>query len=1345
MDGGFRLKNENPKKKANFITKLFFGWMIGVIKTGTKHGLEIKDLFKAMEKDKSENLTDRLDKYWTSEVARARKLNSKPSLLKVIFKTFCTEFMGFGVLWFLLHAVLWSSQPLILAHLISLFSGPYDKEKQTEMYITGAALISISACIIFLYHHCTFGMSCIGMRIRIACSSLMYRKITRLNQKSLGETTAGYVVNLLSNDVNRFDLAIWPLHSLWVMPFQVPYLTYIIWQQVGVSSLAGIVTMAIIALPVQGYLAKVLGNYRDIISKKTDKRVKLMTEIVAGIQVIKMYAWEKPFEYLVKRARLTEIKSIKVASYIRGVFSGCVIFLERLTLCLTVICYVLLGNTITPSIVFSLAQSFNILQFAMAILYPMAISLGAEAYVSVKRIEEFMLLEERESYTVAELREKGIILQCITASWTESGHTTLDNINLQIPPGIICAIVGPVGSGKSSILQLLLKELIPKSGKIKIGGEMSYSSQEPWLFQSSVRSNILFGQPYNKTRYDQIVKVCALERDFEQFPHRDQTIVGERGVSLSGGQRARINLARAVYREADIYLMDDPLSAVDTHVGKHLFDECIYGYLKGKTRVLVTHQLQYLKKANLIVVLNNGKIEAQGTFNELLESKLDFTKYLEDTDETEKPDKPEAVKQIEVLKDCKKSERRPSIMSVLSQSTDFAVQSQEEEAGNDPNSKPFKDYLLATRNLCLLVFLAALMVIAQGVCAGADFWVALWTKQEDIRHSPNSTILRNDHVEIFPFGQNRSANLSQTDVYSLEERNSNTLGINFDDFYDYVIVDNKQHSLIKTNYAMYIYAGIIIGAVVLTISRSFLFYKTCMLSSVNLHSTIFHTLLKAPMRFFDTNPSGRVLNRFSKDMGAIDEVLPRVLMDALGIVLVMCGILINVSISNPYIIIAIIILGAVFMLFRKWYIKSAKVIKHLEGIAKSPVFSHVNSTLNGIITVRASKAEDILMDEFDDHQDAHTGAWYLLIACMSSFGLWLDMICLVFTFTVTFSFIFLHSLSAVDGSMVGLAISQSMILTGMLQHGMRQTAEVVNQLTSVERVLQYTSIDQEGPFETPLEKIPKEEWPQEGLIQFRDLSLTYVEDEPPVLKKLNFTLNPGEKIGIVGRTGAGKSSLIAALFRLAPLEGSILIDNMDTKEFGLNDLRKKISIIPQEPVLFSATLRYNLDPFGEFDDAEIWKALEQVELKEAVDSLDFMVAEGGGNFSLGQRQLVCLARAVLRNNKILVLDEATANVDHRTDAFIQYTIRKRFKDCTVLTIAHRLNTIMDCDKVMVMSFGSMVEFDHPYKLLEIPDGYFVKMVEETGPVMTMQLKDIAKEAYLKKHNALVLEEGVTKL
>ncbi|KAJ8979912.1 hypothetical protein NQ317_005348 [Molorchus minor] len=1234
-------------------------WMVGLFYKGTQKGLEIIDLYKTLDDDKSTHIGDALEKNWNNEVARAKAKNSEPSLMRALSKTFFWNYMFYGLLLFLQMAILRSIQPVVLSNLIKQFTS-VGEETQTYMYIFGSILVAISILVVFLMHHTNFALSVIGMRVRIGASSLVYRKITKLNQNSLGQTAAGQVVNLLSNDVNRFDLVVLFLHYLWIMPFQVALITYFLWDEVGVSCLAGILSMALLTLPVQGYLGKLTGALRLAIANKTDRRVKIMSEVIS----------------------------------------------ERTTLFLTVICFVLLGNIIRADIVFSMAQFFNILQASMAIFYPMAISYGAEAWVSVKRLEKFLILEEKVQSNIEAHVAKKIQLTNISASWVPHS-IVLKEIDITIPPNTLCAVVGPVGAGKSSLLQLLLGELPPSSGKIYMGGELSYSAQEPWLFASTVRNNILFGQHYNKFLYNNVVKVCALESDFRQFPYGDKTIVGERGVSLSGGQRARINLARAVYRKADIYLLDDPLSAVDAHVGKHLFEQCIVNYLEGTTRILVTHQLQYLKKADLIVVIND-----------LLPMKLQ-----------------KKIEKDEVELDASYEIRRQSVLSIanstLSETIEIAHMDNEneEETGADSGISPFKEYFKATRSV---------------------------TEQEELRYSNNSIMIVEysqpiaERTELYDLNRNNLSSFYNTYTGSISE-NSDLLRITTNNIFDKVQVNDKLYSIFKTEIAMYIYGALIIAAIVITLARSLVFFNLAMRSSTNLHSKMFNALLKAPMRFFDTNPSGRVLNRFSKDMGAIDEILPR-------ITLVMIGILINVGISNPYVIIAMVVLGAVFIKLRNWYIQTAKDIKHLEGITKSPVFSHVTSSLNGITTIRASKAEEVLIHEFDHHQDAHTSAWYLTITCIVAFGLWLDIVCVIFVACVTFSFVVLTNFTTVSGSLAGLAISQSLILTGMLQYGMRQTADVINQLTSVERVLQYTTIETEGPFETPPDahkhpmqyearwgifrqlemvqsyseksrfnknnqnlcdvvqgKIPALQWPSNGLIQFKNLCLRYVKDDPLVLNNLNFTIQPGEKVGIVGRTGAGKSSLISALFRLTPLEGNIYIDGVDTQKLGLNFLRKHISIIPQEPVLFSATLRYNLDPFNEFDDSKLWNALDEVELKDAVTSLDFMVSEGGSNFSLGQRQLVCLARAILRNNKILVLDEATANVDPRTDSFIQATIRRKFKDCTVLTIAHRLNTVMDSDKVMVMSAGSMLEFDHPYVLLQNSDGHLYQLVQQTGP------------------------------
>ncbi|KAI8429877.1 hypothetical protein MSG28_000366 [Choristoneura fumiferana] len=807
-----------------------------------------------------------------------------------------------------------------------------------------------------------------------------------------------------------------------------------------------------------------------------------------------------------------------------------------------------------------MAQMFNTLQATFAIMMPTSLSQLMESYTSIRRLEFYLLLDEREdlrsvpdvdiaklvqsvenkrnNLSEVDLRpntfkkidnegifnpgfvhneksvappalapqsispDVGVLIQDVSASWTEDGPITLRNLNISVPKGKLCAIIGSVGSGKSSVLQLLLNELRSTSGRIHLSGPLSYACQEPWLFVATVRQNILFGLPYNSKKYKEVVRVCALQKDFQQFPHGDQTLVGERGASLSGGQRARINLARAVYRQADVYLLDDPLSAVDAHVGRQLFDECINGYLRHATRVLVTHQLHYLKAADYIVIMNNGSVEAKGTYSELLNYGKDFAKLLSasqenDEKEEEKP-KPMSRRTSARLSTA----RRPSLTESTTGAEVPAQEMEEEERESGSMGwHVYNAYLRAGGKTPRLLFMVLLLVIGQLSATLCDYWVTFWTNEvtRQKERETNSTIKDYDRNLLTP--TNSSFNLGS--YFSGIELQPD-LNI------------NAYIGPLDTSQYLYVYTALIICCIFFITARAYMFFKVCMTSSRNLHNDMFHSMLRGVMRFFDNNSSGRILNRFSKDIGALDELLPRFLLECIQIYLVMFSILALNAAALVWTLLPTTIILLLFYTILQIYLKSAQSIKRLEGT--KTIFS----------------------------------------------------------------------------GNVGLAISQTLILTGMLQFGVRQTAEV----------------------------------------------------------------------GIVGRTGAGKSSLISSLFRLAIVEGEVLIDDVDTSQLAL-----------------------------------------QVDLKSAIQSLDFKVSEGGSNFSLGQRQLV-------------------------TDEFIQRTIRKRFADCTVLTVAHRLNTIMDSDRVMVMDAGRLVEFDHPYKLLINPEGYFTKMVKETSDKMSEQLFQIAKTTFL---------------
>ncbi|XP_011647242.1 multidrug resistance-associated protein 4-like isoform X2 [Pogonomyrmex barbatus] len=1281
---------------------LYLRWLAGLFWYGKDYNLEMKNIYNVMPADKSEYLGNKLEENWKNEIHAAKKDSRKPKFFIALKKTFIWSFVHYGGWILFLSCILRVVQTYILGLLIWHFD-PRATSTEMEAYLYASAMIFLGILVILITHHSTLGLMEIGMRVRIACSSLIYRKILRLSNFST--TSSGQIVNLLSNDMSKFEQLFVPLHYIWILPIQGCIISFLIWRSVGIASLAGVFLIIIQTIPLQGYIGKWISKLRLKIAIRTDERVHLMSEIIKGVQVIKMYTWEKPFEELVNRARKYEIDILTIISYLRGFTLATFVFTERTTLYFTIMAYVLYGHSISADKVFSMAQYFNILQLTMAILYPMAVAAAAEATVSVKRIENFLLLNENVPLTqsLSITKETSILMKNVSASWTTTAIVnTLHNISIQIKTGKLYTVVGPVGAGKSSFLQAILGELKISQGQVHVGGQISYACQEPWLFAGTVRNNILFGQSYNKDKYQNVINVCALIKDFEQLPYGDKTLVGDRGTILSGGQRARINLARAVYRDADIYLLDDPLSAVDTHVGRHLFDECINNYLKNKTRILVTHQLQYLKQCDYIIVLNNGQVENEGTFIDLQEKRINFLEILSKDEETKEKRK-ESLTDINPALDVTQNH------NVNDEDTEEIEPQETEELlvkGNLSKSLYWQYFRSGSTIIMIASFLFCL-ILGQIGSNGCDYWVGYWTRQEEIRiknlqyNSTNNLTMRSSILKSIEQVDNTSEINNEfiefiTSTSNYKENVFNNTAQNFS--INNIKIINEDAYYLDTDIALWIYGCFIIISVVVTTTRNFIFFKICMNASKNLHNFMFSCLLKAPMSFFDNNPSGRILNRFSKDIGAIDEILPPIMLLSIQMFAVLIGILVQILIINWWIIFPIFIMIVLYEMIRRIYIPIAQTIKRLEGIAKSPIFSHVNSTLSGLTTIRSTGAQEMIRKQFDEHQDLHTRNTF--------------------------------------AGNVGLALSQVLILCGMVQHGMRQTADTIAQMTSVERVLQFTELEKEGPFESNSTDKPSSNWPSKGEIKFDRVYLRYSESEPPVLKSLDFIIKPGMKIGIVGRTGAGKSSLIYALFHMAKLNGAIYIDNINTKKIGLHDLRNKISIIPQEPVLFSATLRDNLDPFHKFHDADLWSALEEVKLKHVVESLDYRVEQGGNNFSVGQRQLICLARAILQNNKILVLDEATANVDPITDTFIQITIRKKFENCTVLTIAHRLNTIMDSDKVLIMDQGQVLEFDHPFILLQNEQGHFSNMVQETGKAMTEQLKQHAKEAYERQHKLM---------
>ncbi|XP_053204533.1 ATP-binding cassette sub-family C member 4-like isoform X2 [Panonychus citri] len=1066
----------------------------------------------------------------------------------------------------------------------------------------------------------------------------------------------------------------------------------------------------------------------------TDERIRTMTEVLSGIKVIKMYSWEKPFADMVQSLREKEVKSIKWFCFLRAINMSLSFVTTRVIIFSCFVTHILRGFPLKADAIFVTLALFNTLRITLTLQFPQAVSTFFEALVSCKRITSLLVLENVvNSNSIAvdnPVETRFVHIDKLTSYWDPSDDDScLENINLQVNQGDLMVIIGSTGSGKTSLLLAILDEIHNKTGRVIRNGTISYASQEIWSFNASIRENILFGQPFNPERYKRVLAASTLERDIMSLPFGDSTLVGERGIGLSGGQRARVSLARAIYREADIYLLDDPLSAVDAHVANLIFERCIRDFLSGKAVLLVTHQIQFLQKASKIVLMHDGKATLFNSLTELQAAKVDLVSEIsKETAKSKLIKAKRARKRAEKQRKSKDVAHSPvnSTPSRDSTASQLSVGSMpmgaidivpimqpspevEQYSRGTVKTKVYWAYLKSGANCFLGLATLATNILSQVFFTSNDLWLSNWT---DSFSGSLMKKFRDNLIMEWLWSR------SPVGFYSLPIMDFESAGYRSD------VPDSQDPNL---TYNIGIYSSLIIGLFVTSILRSTLLFRICNNASINLHNVIFYRVLRSPMSLFESNPIGRILNRFSRDLSIIDELLPSTAFDLILNSFTAIGCIFVIAYVSPSLIIPAIFLLISVLALRKFYIRSGRDIKRLESVARSPVYSLIQSIVEGIVTIRSYKVEDLFCRRFEAHLNDHSGTWFTFICASRALGVFTDYFCLLYIIIVTTVIVTITQDNA-PGE-VGVALSSVVILIGLFQWSVRQSAEFESQMTAVERVIEYTEIETEAPPITDV--IPPATWPDSGAIEFEHVSLKYPSAIKPTLEDINITIKPKEKIGVVGRTGAGKSSLLSCLFRIVEPKGSITIDKVNIMSLGLDTLRKKISIIPQEAVLFAGTIRYNLDPFKEHSDAEIWEALGDVQLRETVDEfngkLEYEIREGGSNFSVGQRQLVCLARALLRNNKILVIDEATANVDYSTDLVIQNTIRTKFSECTTLTIAHRLNTIIDSDRVLVLDAGQVAEFDSPFNLLKDKSTLFSKLVSQTGKAMARKLRHAADE------------------
>jgi len=1299
-----RVENEkrSEEKTSSFINRQTMWWFNKICAIGIKKPLEVSDLYTLNSEDTSKVLVPRWKKLWNFAMkdynARKRQSDQDVEPPSIIWRLFMM-FRGDVILAMVIKCVsdlLQFANPLLLSALIRFT----ENSNLPLWYGVGLAILmfvasELSSIMINNYYYLMYR---VGTRIQAVLTAAVYKKTLCLSNTSRREKTVGEIVNLMAIDVDRFQQVTPSIQQYWSTPMQISLALFLLFRQVGYSVISGVIVMLLL-LPINFVITMQTRKYQLKQMAIKDERVKCVNEILNGMKVIKLYAYEKPMEAVITELRNRELVLIKKAAFLRT-FSDMLntaspFFVAASTF--TTFLFSDASNILTPEIAFVSLTLFNQLRAPMSTVAEL-ISQTVQVYVSNNRLKKFLVSEELEEsarHAMTAYSQNVIDVKDADFTWDRAEpKPSLSGINLVVPRGQLIAVIGKVGSGKSSLLNCLLGEMKRLKGQSGILGTIAYVPQQPFIQNETIRNNIIFGRHFNESQYNHVLDTCALLPDLSILSSGDLTEIGERGINLSGGQKSRVNLARAVYQNRDVYLLDDPLSAVDVHVGEQLFSNVIGpdGILCNKTRILVTHELSYLKYANSILVMGDGKIQYSGTYDELsksgaleqlikeccqdkpAQSEIDDELFTDDDSEETiyNDDQPvDAMIRSSILSSVSRHQstshfshrRRRQTTHKSHKSHKSAIEQNRQLTGVEKvetgRVKPliYLNYFKAMGFKLSSLFLFG-MIASTASSMTKDLWLTDWS---------------NDAAK----------NLGEGTVMPIGVR----LGV-------YAAVGFAEVALVFFGMSSLLFGGVS--------------------ASRNLHSPLLHTILRAPMKFFDTTPCGRILNRIGKDIETIDYLLPSNVEAFVDCVLQIISTLVIIMISTPVFGIVVVPLTVLYLIILRYYIATSRQLKRLESISRSPIYSHLSESINGASSIRAYGSMERFCRGSERKVDTYVQCRYLNYVANRWLSIRLEFIgnCVVL-FAALFAALTRGSTSA---GVLGLSVCYSLNITFVLNFAVRQISKLETNIVSVERVKEYSEVETEAPWIISENRSPIG-WPSKGLVEFSKYATRYRPGLDLVVRGITATINPGQKVGIVGRTGAGKSSLTLALFRMIePAEGKIMIDGIDIRGIGLHDLRSNITIIPQEPVLFSGTLRFNLDPFGNFSDADLWQALEMAHLKvfasTLTNGLDYEITEGGDNISVGQRQLVCLARALLRKSKLLVLDEATAAVDVSTDALIQGTIRREFADSSVLTIAHRLNTIMDYDMVMVLEKGRIAEFAPPQELLADKSSLFAIMAQD---------------------------------
>lgn len=1229
-----------------------------IINRGVKKQLDFDDLLTLPADMDPSASYEKLLSCWRFQQSN---YGSNPSLFKAILSSYGWLYLCLGLLK-VFNDCIGFAGPLLLNKLIRYLqkgSGNWDG------YFLAISLGLLSVIKSFSDTQYTFHLSKLKLKLRSSMMTVIYNKCLSVSLAERSKFSEGEIQTFMSIDADRTVNLCNSLHDMWSLPLQIGIALYLLFTQVKLAFMSGL-AITILLIPVNKWISEMIASVTEKMMKQKDDRIRRTAELLTNIRTLKMYGWELLFSSWLMDARSSEVKYLATRKYLDA---WCVFFwatTPTLFSLFTFGLYTLMGHQLDAATVFTCLALFNSLVSPLN-SFPWVINGIIDAFISIRRLSRFLCCSEHknqlqlissfsndQSDFVPE--DAAVVLKDACCTWSSNDedrkNLVLNHVTLSLPKGLLVAVIGEVGSGKSSLLNSILGEMQLVRGSIKSQGSIAYVSQVPWILSGTIRNNILLGKPLDVNRYSDTLKACSLDMDISLMTGHDMAYIGEKGTNLSGGQIARLALARAIYHDCDIYMLDDVLSAVDAHVARWILNNAIKGPLMTqKTRLLCTHNMQAISSADVIVVMERGYLKWVGNSADFAVSvystfsSTDKFQTLLTHSQESRPNECTLEKQII----CE--EKDAIYISVEQQDNNEA----EERKEGIVEIAVYKKYAAFSGWFVAVVILLSAFLM-QASRNGNDLWLSYWVDTTGSSQTKYTTSFYLVVLSIF--------------------------------------------CLINSS---------------LTLVRAFSFAFGGLQAAVKVHTKLLNRLINAPVQFFDRTPTGRVLNRFSSDLYVIDDSLPFILNILLANMVGLMGIAVVLSYVQVFFLLLLLPFWYIYSKLQFFYRSTSRELRRLDNVSRSPIYASFTETLDGSSTLRAFKSEDYFLTRFTEFVSLYQRTSYSELTA----SLWLSLrLQLLAAFIISFI-----AVMAVIGSvgifpvsfgtpgLVGLALSYAAPAVSLLGSFLTSFTETEKEMVSLERALEYMDVPQE---ELHGCKSLDPSWPLQGAIEFRNVSMKYMPSLPPALEHITFSIAGGTHVGIVGRTGAGKSSILNALFRLTPIcSGQILVDGLNIWDVPVRDLRSHFAVVPQSPFLFEGSLRENLDPLGINTDMKIWTILEKCHVKEevaAAGGLDCHVKEAGTSFSVGQRQLLCLARAILKSSKVLCLDECTANVDTQTASILQNTIHCECNGVTVLTIAHRISTVVNMDCIFILDHGSLVEQGSPKVLLEKESSIFSSLV-----------------------------------